>query len=177
MARNIEIKAALTRDEVLAIKRIAPKISDFGPEILLQTDTFFHVNCGRLKLREFANGSAELIAYDRPDQTGPKSSDYERVACPNPEELRSALTRSLGTRGRVVKRRELYLLGQTRIHLDTVESLGEFLELEVVMESHQNESAGVEEANRILKQLGIDTPNLISGAYIDLIESKPSTHV
>ncbi len=170
MARNVEIKATLEAREFASVKDRAREISDSGPEVLFQTDIFFHCATGRLKLRKFDVGTAELIAYDRPDQVGPKTSSYIRVDCPYPDSMREALTRSLGIKGIIKKRREVFLTGQTRIHLDQVENLGEFLELEVVLNADESEQHGVRTANSILEKLGIPSPSLVAGAYIDLME-------
>jgi len=82
--------------------------------------------------------------------------------------VREALTRANGMLGRVRKRRWLLLLGRTRIHLDRVEGLGDFLELEVVLHEGEAEADGAAEAQRILAALGIDPAQLVSGAYLDL---------
>ena len=68
MARNVEIKARI--EDIESKRRLVSEAADLGPEELRQTDTFFQVGSGRLKLREFADGTAELIYYDRPDQPG-----------------------------------------------------------------------------------------------------------
>ena len=83
MARNVEIKARLSRTEFENIGAIAKKLGS-GPQLLIQTDTFFHVHDGRLKLREFADGSAELISYSRADEAEPRLCRYERFAVDDP---------------------------------------------------------------------------------------------
>ncbi|MGI9456866.1 MAG: CYTH domain-containing protein, partial [Aeoliella sp.] len=84
MANNIEIKARLSAEQTERIGQEALARSSVAPEVLYQTDTFYKVPSGRLKLREFKDGTAELIAYDRPDQTGPKLSSYVRYTCTDP---------------------------------------------------------------------------------------------
>ena len=128
MARNIEIKARIASVE--AVLPRAQRVAD-GPAVPIdQDDTFFAVAHGRLKLRRFADGSAELIQYHRPDDADAKASDYVRVPVADADALALALDRACGTIGRVCKRRLLLMAGQTRIHLDRVEGLGDFLELE-----------------------------------------------
>jgi len=168
MARNIEIKARLSGIEALESQVAA--LADSGPRLILQDDSFFHAAHGRLKLRVFADGSGELIAYDRGDQTGPKLSNYLLVPAPDPAALRAALARSCGLRGRVRKQRTLYLIGATRVHLDRVEGLGDFLELEVVLRDDQPEHEGIAVAHALLARWGIGEHQLIAGAYIDLLE-------
>jgi predicted adenylyl cyclase CyaB len=170
MARNIEIKARLPEGLDDARKRAAVLATD-PPSVLLQTDTFFNIPDGRLKLREFADGSAELIYYERPDNEGPKASSYVRSPCLSPSTMCEALNAALGVRGVVKKRRELFIVEQTRIHLDEVEALGSYLELEVVMRDEQSDAEGEAIAQRLLEGLGVQHEWLISGAYIDLIEA------
>lgn len=170
MARNIEIKARLPQGiEALrpAVRRIA---GVRGPERIAQDDTFFPCAQGRLKLRAFSAHEGELIFYQRTDEAGPKASFYVRSPTASPDTLREVLTLAHGgVSGRVRKRRELWLAGRTRIHLDAVEGLGQFLELEVVLKEGEDEAAGVAEAQALLQQLGIDEGQLLRGAYVDLL--------
>ena len=169
MPRNIEIKARI--DRVQACLPLALALADGAPESIEQDDTFFRVAKGRLKLRRFADGSAELIHYERADAVEAKASDYVRVAVPDPDALSEALTRGLGQIGRVRKQRLLLLVGQTRVHLDRVESLGDFIELEVVLDPAQSDAEGAAIAEQLMLRLGlVDAPRL-AGAYLDLIEA------
>ena len=68
----------------------------------------------------------------------------------------------------MIKKRNLYFVGRTRIHVDRVKGLGSFVELEVVLEDDENVNAGVKEAERIMQQLGIDEAQRVEGAYVDL---------
>lgn len=168
MARNIEVKARV--DDLDAVARRVAPLATHGPEAITQDDTFFHAQNGRLKLRVFGDGSGELIAYDRGDTTGPKTSDYVRCPVPDPALLREALARSCGQRGRVRKQRTLYRVGPTRVHLDVVEGLGSFVELEVVLAADQTADEGAAVARSLLTALGIGEHQLLAGAYIDLID-------
>ncbi|HMD55572.1 MAG TPA: class IV adenylate cyclase [Phycisphaerae bacterium] len=167
MPTNIEIKAVL-RDWDRAC-RLAQAISDVPVEILQQEDTFFNCQTGRLKLRRFSNHRGELIAYRRENIAGTKSSHYLIMQTSEPKALHQVLADSLGITGIVKKQRHLYLHGQTRIHLDQVEGLGTFLELEVVMKPDQPEAEGKQIACTIMKKLEVIPKDLIAGAYIDLI--------
>lgn len=171
MAENIEIKARIPADQLDQIRCIATELADQPVELLIQTDTFFAVPQQRLKLREFDDGSAELIAYSRSDQPGPKLSSYLRSSVPEPAVLKDSLVRTVGLRGIVKKRRELFLVGQTRIHLDQVEGLGTFLELEVVLNETDSRDCGEVTATEFREKLGLQPEWLISCAYIDLLES------
>ncbi|HTC44055.1 MAG TPA: class IV adenylate cyclase [Steroidobacteraceae bacterium] len=165
MARNVEIKARIAG--VAALAPLAARLADGGPTVLEQDDTFFASPNGRLKLRDQFEGGAELIFYRRADETGPKESFYVRVPVPDPHAMRALLELAHGQTGRVRKRRVLFLVGRTRIHLDTVEGLGEFLELEVVLQDGESAANGVAEAERIMTQLGVGPEQLIQGAYVD----------
>jgi adenylate cyclase class IV len=112
----------------------------------------------------------ELIFYQRPDSPGAKLSHYERLSCRDPATLKRNLTQALGVRGTVKKRREVYFVGPTRIHLDTVEGLGTFLELEVVLQDSDAVEAGEAIASEVLRALRVPPASLLPGAYIDLLE-------
>ncbi len=172
MARNVEIKARI--GDVLALQAAVARLADSGPTHIAQDDTFFHCARGRLKLREFADGSAELIAYQRPDTAGPKLSTYLRSPVGDPGGLRAALAAACGLRGRVRKQRMLYLWGAVRVHLDVVQDLGHFVEFEVVLGDVQPLAEGEHLARELLDRLGIDDAQLVACAYIDLIEAKES---
>lgn len=172
MPRNVEIKAVVkNRDAILAA--VANK-SDSQPETIVQHDFFFRSNQGRLKLREFDPGHGELIRYERQDVASARSSCYQIARTPDPEVLRSILTQTLGCIGEVRKTRMLYLIGQTRVHIDRVEGLGDFVELEVVLRPDQSEGEGKRIAGELLTELGIEKDQLIAEAYIDLLCRQPS---
>src|SRR6202045_3894336 len=151
VARNIEIKARIS--SVAALLGPAARLAGGGPTEIIQDDPFFQCPSGRLKLRTFANGEGELIFYRRSDQQGPKESFYVRTPTATPDSLRETLTLAYGQAGRVRKRRTLFLVGRTRIHLDIVENLGHFLELEVVLREDEFTEAGVREAEELMQRL------------------------
>lgn len=169
MARNIEIKARVT-DLTDLSARVAALATD-GPFEIAQDDTFFACPNGRLKLRQFDPSRGELIFYQRPDQAGPKTSFYRITTTTEPGTLREVLTLAHGQTGRVVKQRTLYLVGRTRVHLDRVEGLGEFMELEVVLSEDEPTEAGQQEARELMQQLAVDASHLIEGAYVDMVQS------
>jgi adenylate cyclase len=173
MARNVEIKARL--DSIDAIESRVAALASSGPERIEQDDTFFPCPNGRLKLRAFSAGRGELIFYARPDQPGPKESFYILSPTASPDTLRAALAAAHGEAGRVRKVRTLYLVGRTRVHLDRVEGLGEFLELEVVLADGESVAAGVAEAHGLLDQLGVGAGALLEGAYVDLLRAAQTT--
>lgn len=170
MATNVEIKARIR--DWQAVRAVAEQLSQSPGELLLQEDTFFHTPQGRLKLRVLAPGNGQLIYYQRPDTPGPKRSDYLVAPTSEPDALKAVLAAGLGVRGIVRKRRWLYLVAHTRIHLDEVEGLGQFLELEVMLQSGQSEEEGVATASDLLLRLGIAEQDLLQGAYMDLLEPR-----
>jgi adenylate cyclase class IV len=167
MPRNVEIKARI--DSVEALLPLARAVAGGPAELIDQDDTFFSVPHGRLKLRQFADGSAELIHYQRPDSGDAKASDYVRVPVPDAAALREALARGCGVRGRVRKRRWLLMAGATRIHLDRVEGLGDFMEIEVVLGPHQGDEEGARIAEALMHELGLARAPRLAGAYLDLL--------
>jgi predicted adenylyl cyclase CyaB len=169
MNRNVEIKARVA--SLAAIERQARDLADEGSVTLVQEDTFFVCPRGRLKLRQLGATEGELIYYERPDSAEPKESRYAIYRTPDPEGLARTLSLALGVRGVVRKTRTLYLVGPTRIHLDSVEGLGDFVELEVVLRPDQSVSDGVAIAHDLMTRLGILPDQLIHKAYIDLLEA------
>ena len=170
MAQNVEIKARL-RDRARVISA-CEQLNATGPAELRQLDVFFNTPTGRLKLRSInadaPDGSAELIFYDRPDRCGPKTSDYLVVPVADAPLMREALRRAYGEKTVIQKVRTLYLIGPTRVHLDAVEGLGDFLELEVVLSNPSEADRGQEIADALCTRFGIGPDELISGAYADL---------
>lgn len=167
MARNIEIKARI-ENVALFTPRVAALASE-GPLEIAQDDTFFACDTGRLKLRAFSNDSGELIFYQRVNQTGPRESFYLRSPTTSPETLRESLSLAYGQIGRIRKYRTLFLVGRTRVHLDRVEGLGHFLELEVMLVDDESPELGIQEATRLMDRFGIQPEQLIDGAYLDLM--------
>lgn len=168
MPTNIEIKARVR--DFTALKARAESLSETPVQIIPQEDTFFIIPKGRLKLRLLAPDHAQLVWYARTDDTGPKRSDYQIYETRDPENLKTVLTLALGVRGVVKKARYLYLVGQTRIHLDDVEGLGYFMELEVVMRPGQSDAEGQAIAEDLMKKLDIAPGDLLDGAYMDMLE-------
>jgi predicted adenylyl cyclase CyaB len=169
MEKNIEIKAILRNREEVEAR--AQAMADGPCRILRQRDTFFQTPRGRLKIRVEGRDREQLIYYERPDDAGAKTSFYEIVETETPSDLEKIMSMALGIRGRVVKERTLYLTGPTRIHLDRVQGLGDFMELEVVMDDSMTRFEGVEIAEDLMHRLGIPESDRIEGAYMDLLEA------
>lgn len=166
--RNVEIKARVK--DGYRIRSVAEEIADSEAVLIEQADTFFNCVAGRLKLRKLDDSHGELIHYNRPDAHEPTGCDYTIVETSEPDKLGEMLGEALGVRGVVCKRRTLYTHGQTRIHLDDVEGLGEFVELEVVLAEGQSVEEGSAIAESIMETLRISDEDLLDAAYIDMIE-------
>jgi len=168
--RNLELKARCA--EVELVRARAERLGAAYVGTLVQRDTFFATaRPARLKLREVTDGPAELIAYRRADLAAGRASDYDLCAVADPDRLRAVLTAALGEAGVVEKRRRLYLLDHTRIHLDEVQGLGDFVELETVLSGEPEADAHAELA-RIAAGLGIQRDALVAVAYVDLLNAR-----
>jgi predicted adenylyl cyclase CyaB len=172
MPSNIEIKARV--DDLEHLDAIARSLAQGPCELLEQEDVFFHVPDGWLKLRVLGDGHGELIAYARSGHGATMRSDYLIYSTETPEELRRVLARSLGEGVVVRKRRRVYLVGQTRVHLDEVVDLGSFLELEVVLRPDQHPEEGREIAGELMERFGIRRSDLLFRPYAELLARESS---
>ena len=164
---NVELKARDADPETTAARCLALGAEDRG--VLHQRDTYFVGRAGRLKLRE-QDGAAELIAYRRPDNEQPESSAYVRAPVGDPESMREALDTAVGTRVVVVKRRRLLLWENVRIHLDEVDGLGSFVELEAVVEpAGEADTAAHQKIAQLRAELQISDDALVASGYSDLL--------
>jgi len=165
--RNIEIKARV--NSLSHVRAIAAEIATDYVGVMEQTDTFFHCPNGRLKVREVPGRRAELIAYHRADSATARSSDYTLVQIDDSSGLIAALKRTLGVRQIVRKRREVFLHHNVRIHLDEVERLGEFVELESVVSAGVDEATAMARLNELMARFDIHSDDLLAGAYADML--------
>ncbi|XP_037935134.1 uncharacterized protein LOC119675608 [Teleopsis dalmanni] len=170
--RNIEIKARVGDDE--EFKRrvdIARKLTGTEGELIVQKDVFFNSQSGRLKLRYLQPPAcSQLVYYDRPDVAGPKLSKYNKIETNEPEVLEKILTNSNGAKGILEKTRYLFMHNHTRIHMDKVKNLGNFMEFEVCLKPEQTISEGQAVADELMKVFGIEEKDLMTGAYFDEIQ-------
>src|SRR5919107_4148511 len=165
--RNVELKAR-DPDPARSLERcVALGAEDRGE--LRQRDTYFAAPRGRLKLREQEPGGAELIAYERPDRPDARESRYRLAPVADGAVLREALGAALGTTVVVAKRRRLLVWEGVRIHLDDVEGLGAFVELEGVAEPGSDLTAEAGRVARLRAELGIADEDLVATGYADLL--------
>ena len=171
MARNVEIKARVAQPSRLLDAVL--DIADRGPTVFAQDDTFFACPNGRLKLRMFSPTEGQLIFYRRDDLAGPKLSEYVMATTAEPDALRGTLTLAYGAVGRVRKTRTLCFVGTTRIHLDDVDDLGHFVEIEVALTPEQTVTDGETIAEDLMRRLSIGPKHLVHRAYVDLLADRP----
>jgi homotetrameric cytidine deaminase len=165
--RNVELKARDPDPERTLRLALALGAEDRGD--VDQRDTYFAVRRGRLKLREERPGGAWLVGYARADAADARTSAYRLVEVPDPEGLRAALDEALGVRAVVVKRRRLLLWEGVRIHLDEVEGLGRFVELEALADEGSDLAREHALVARLRTELGLADEDLVAGSYADLV--------
>lgn len=169
MPVNVEIKAVVS--DLAQLRKRVSKISGGPGKDSYQDDTFFCVPHGRLKLRISSTARPQLIYYHRPDLPSPKPSHYIISNIAQPSSMRAVLAESLGVIGQVRKHRTMFMIDNTRVHLDQVEGLGTYLEFEVMLSQSQSVDEGKQIALALMNKLGVDLATLVKGAYLDLLNS------
>jgi homotetrameric cytidine deaminase len=169
--RNVELKARDPDPERSLERARALGAEDRGE--LRQRDTYFFTPRGRLKLREQDPGGAELIAYERADAAAARESRYRIARVDDPAALREALDAALGTVVVVDKRRRLLLWEGVRIHLDRVEGLGDFVELEGVADEGSDLAREGALVERLRGELRIADGAIEATGYADLLRDAP----
>lgn len=166
MPRNLELKVSC--NSFNEIRNCLQEINADFIGKLIQKDIYYHVENGLLKLR-IENGEQSLIRYLRDETANDRWSDYQviRLADRNAEEF----LKNLFTLETVVeKKRFVYIYNNTRIHLDKVKDLGEFLELETIVLNGSKDAK--KRFNYIVDKLNLDLNNQIKKSYKNLIEEK-----
>ena len=164
---NVEIKARTNKSSVIRNFLLANGAEFKGVDE--QTDTYFNVGHGRLKLRE-GNIENNLIYYNRPNQSGPKQSDFDLAKVEDSESLREMLRKAIGIKVVVNKRREIYFIGNVKFHLDSLDALGQFVEIEA---SNKNRLIDIsqlyEQCAYYMQQFKIDKGDLVDLSYSDML--------
>ena len=174
MPRNIEIKARI--EDYQQTKKIFAKITQDKPVKLNQRDIFYNLKSYRLKMRTINNDSHELLFYSRPNSADMKLSKYKCFNIKHPKLVDKILSVSLGRTGEVKKVRQLFLKDNIRFHLDRVENLGDFIELEYVIPEKESIQTAKKNVKFITEQLNIKKKDYIDVAYMDLINRKNKQH-
>lgn len=168
---NVEVKAACADPE--RMRRVLRRRGvDFrGTDH--QVDTYFRVPRGRLKLRE-GNIENHLIWYARRDEPGPKRADVLLLATRPGSAIKEILARVLGVRVVVDKRREIYFIDNVKFHVDAVEGLGSFVEIEAqTVAGERSERELLAQCRRYIDLLGIEPGDLVDVSYSDLLLERP----
>ncbi|MGA2623637.1 MAG: class IV adenylate cyclase [Bacteroidota bacterium] len=168
MPRNLEVKARIR--SVREAEQTARSINATFEGTLHQVDTYYNVPRGRLKSREINNERAELIFYERDEHAKHRESNYRVFPCMEISLLKEILGRSLGIRATVKKKRELFMYNSTRIHLDEVENLGSFLELESPVEESLDKAQEV--VAFLVREFNVQDADFVLESYVDLLTSK-----
>lgn len=163
--QNIEIKARFL--DLSKAKLIAEKIGATFEGTQVQIDTYFNVKNGRLKLRESSTLGAQLIYYERPDESGLKKSEYHIYPVSNASQLKLILASALGVWRVVEKQREVYWLEEVRIHLDEVKNMGNFVEFEGVILEDCNEAKVRAKVESLISHFQIPKLDFINFSYSD----------
>jgi predicted adenylyl cyclase CyaB len=134
-----------------------------------QVDIYFNVPEGRFKLRK---GQIEntLVYYRREDQEGPKGSDVTLFRTDKKSrDLELVLSRALGIKTVVDKKRDIYFIGNVKFHIDNVETLGSFIEVEVIGSDESERDMLRRQCEHYKQLFGVKQEDLISGSYSDMI--------
>lgn len=164
---NVEIKAVCKNADFIRSYLMENKADFKGTDE--QTDTYFNVLNGRLKLRE---GTIEnnLIYYKREDQAGPKHSHFNLVKVDDPGGLKEVLTKSVGIKIVVTKKREIYYIKNVKFHIDEIPSLGSFVEIEAgnILEDLSEEQLK-EQCDFYIGKFGIKKEDMVEVSYSDML--------
>jgi adenylate cyclase class IV len=167
--RNIEIKARC--NDLSAAREPAKRAGAEFCTIERQLDTYFRCEGGRLKLRLAETGRlrrAEIVRYNRADTSGPRASSYTVRPVRWPRLTRWWLSTRRGIKVEVLKKREIWLWRGVRIHLDEVEGLGSFVELEAVVDDIGDESEARRRCMHMIGALGINESDMLENSYCDM---------
>jgi adenylate cyclase len=166
--KNLEIKLQLDQT---TLNNLVVHLKPYYSETLIQTDTYFVTKQGRLKLREENGKKAYLIRYQRPDLEEPKESDYLFYSVDNVTLFLSVLGDSLREELKVKKRRALYFpKPHLRVHLDQVENLGDFLEIEIILSEEVPLSTAETEMRELQQELQLLNLKKIDCGYRELLK-------
>lgn len=172
MRRNIEVK--FQTESLEEGERLADGIGASFQAELTQIDTYYETSSGRLKLRQFPGNPSQLIYYERPDSESSRPSLYDVAEILDTENFLKIAANIFRPEVVVRKTRRVYLFGNTRIHFDRVEDLGNFIELETVREEAIPEKEAREEHEYVLDSLGLSEKIPVPRSYRELAMSPPT---
>jgi predicted adenylyl cyclase CyaB len=166
MPANVEVKARATDVSALRARLEAAAVEP--PSISEQEDTFFNVWRGRLKMCCDAAGKCELIYYRRDSRHDSVVSAYFRQPLADPKAKHEELRSLFGVKSFVKKTRAVYKVQGARIHLDHVDTLGDFIEIEVPIGGRLNAHRASHLLHRLLENLKIPEYDVVKGAYDEM---------
>lgn len=169
MKKNYEIKCRLSSDNFKNIKSLLSKNGSYEYSVEKQTDIYYKVKSGRLKLRIINDKTSNLIFYNRADSKVERVSNYLISSSENFKELDIILSKQFEILVRVVKKREIFIKDNVRIHLDSVKTLGKFLEIEVI---YDNLSKAKIQMTKLIEDLNLNKKDFIKVSYSDLLINK-----
>jgi adenylate cyclase class 2 len=168
--RNIELKA-LDPDPARSLE-VCRALGAQDEGVLWQRDTYFSVPVGGLKLREQEPGRPHLIQFERADEPRQRESRYRIVELQEAQTLLAALTRAIGVTVAVTKHRHLFLWHGVRIHLDDVDRLGTFIELEAVAPADSDLHSEHQLARQLREAFAITDERLLATGYAEQLATQ-----
>ncbi len=166
--KNLELKIALNKNNNNVVN-LLKRSKAIYKGMLKQTDIYYNCSSARLKIREINNADFELILYKRPDKNRYKFSDYQIIKLTKKQalEIKIILNKLFGKKKVIKKERELWLYKHTRIHIDKVFGIGNFLELETVLKKINEKRARIE-YKEIIEKLNLEKYKRCRYFYSDM---------
>ena len=172
--KNLEIKLQLDQER---FNNLAAQLAPYYSETLYQTDTYFETKHDRFKLREENGKTPYLIRYQRPDLEEAKQSNYLFYPVNNVDLFLSVIGDSLKEELKIKKQRAIYFpKPHIRVHLDQIEDLGNFLEIEIILSNTAPLSVAKTEMLELENWLNITNLSKISLGYRELLQQSKSTY-
>jgi adenylate cyclase class 2 len=172
MHLNVEIKARVSDPSRIRKYLVDHHASYKGVD--LQTDTYFNVRNGRLKLRE-GNIENNLIFYQRENKEGPKNSNFDLLRVDDQARLKAVLVKSIGIKTVVTKTREIYYMDNVKFHIDRIEGLGDFIEIEAgnLLAPALREADLKKQCEHYISEFRIRPEDLVHHSYSDMLMGNP----
>jgi predicted adenylyl cyclase CyaB len=165
--KNFEIKCRISN--LSAIKEKLSSDRNYKYSVEKQRDIYYNVKSGRLKLRIINEKNSDLIYYNRKEKNSERVSNFVISSTLNFRELNFIMTEQFKVMVIVNKKREIFVKDNIRIHLDTVNKLGKFLEIEIMFKDLNKAKKLMEE---LKEMLNLNSKDFIKSSYSDLLINK-----
>lgn len=165
MNKNLEIKIKL--EDASHINSIRNSLKQYSRSVEKQIDVYYKVRKGRLKLRIINDKEGSLILYKRAEKKGKRISHYIISKTKDFRELDFILSRQFEILVKVIKKREIFVSKNVRVHLDKVSGLGNFLEIEIIYSKLLNAKKQMKE---LINLLHLDEKKFIKNSYSDMLK-------